>query len=93
MHRCEKWRIVAARVEQARRLPDGFASRVTGDAGEGLVDPKNHALGIGNEHALLCLKSNGGNAQVGIGRLGTQGELREFVLRDFLLHQKLGEGL
>jgi hypothetical protein len=61
-HAVIKLRIVATRSQDVRPLADGFFGAVAGDLGECLVDAQNHALCIGDHHALLRLEGRGRNA-------------------------------
>src|SRR5450830_229789 len=55
-------------ADQARCLADGFFSRVTRDIGEGLIDSKDDLIGIRDHHALLRLKSSGGDIKFVLGK-------------------------
>ena len=63
-HRGKKIRIVSTGVEQLRCLARSFPGTIAGDAGEGPIDAQDHTRGIGDKHAFLSIKGNGGNALV-----------------------------
>ena len=67
MHRPIKVGTMAPRAQNARVLPHRLRRAVAGNGREGAVDLQNHAMAVGDEHALLRLERGGRNAQPGVG--------------------------
>ena len=57
---------MAARVQQLLTAADDVVGAVSGDLREGLVDPLDRALGIGDHDAFLGLERRGRKAQIGL---------------------------
>ena len=63
-HGIKKGFVVVARGQQAGGLAHHLVGAVAGDAAEGAVGAQDAGVGIGDDHALLGLERDGGNAQL-----------------------------
>ena len=66
-HGSIKRRTMPTRFQDAGAFAHHICGAVAGDVGKGLVDLQDAAFGIGDDHALLRFKGNGGDAQLFLG--------------------------
>ncbi len=78
--------VLPARLQQARILSKDLVARVTGDAGEAVVDIQNGAFGVGDGDALEGVAEHlGCQLLLKLGALGLGHILERAVQHDHLL--------